>query len=270
MAGVNGSLGGSTSHSGATSQSYVSPLQRKKLNDLYNRAENLSQVPLEFYPGQTVAPFDPATIEAQRMVESRALAGSPLVNAAQAQNLSAIQGNYLSPDANPYLRSTYDAAARAVGENFNRIVLPGIESRFALAGQSGSSQLLGARRGAADALGASLGDLATNIYGGAYESERARQEAASRFAPELAAEDYRNLDALSSVGAQREQQQQRLIDELIARFDFGQNEPNLRLSRFASLLGQPTVLNRSVSDSSSYGFDTSFGAQFGNLFGGGG
>ena len=83
--------------------------------------------------------------------------------------------------------------------------------------------------------------LATDIYGGAYESERGRQEAASRFAPDLAAEDYRDIDALSAVGSQREQQQQRLIDDLIARFEFGRDEPNIRLSRYASLLGNPVT-----------------------------
>lgn len=268
MAGVSGSLGGSQSGSDSTSQSYISPYQRRKLRGLYDRAETLSNTPLEFYPGQTVADFDPATVDAQRLAEQRATAGSPLLAAAQEQNLASVRGDYLSPESNPHLRSSYDAAARAVGENFNRIALPGIESRFARAGQSQSGQLLGARQGATEALGRSLSDLATDIYGGAYESERGRQEAASRFAPDLAAEDYRDIDALSAVGTQREQQQQRLIDELIARFDFAQNEPNLRLSRYASLLGQPVVLNRSTSDAYSRGFDTSFGAQFGNLFGG--
>jgi len=249
-------MGGASGGSSSSQQSTGVPgFQKKYLKELYSRGQQVSLQPLEYYPGQSVADFDPLTLQAQQLTADRALAGSPLLAAAQEQNLASVRGDYLSPESNPYLRSTYDQAAQAVGENFNRIALPGIESRFARAGQLGSSQLLGARQIATESLGRSLGELATNIYGGAYDAERGRQESAARFAPELAAEDYRNLDALSSVGAQREQQQQRLIDDLIARFEFGQQEPYNRLARFSQLLGNPITVGSGGSSGNNFGFN---------------
>lgn len=249
--------GASGSRQDSSSSTNVPRWQRRHLQDLYGRAQGVSQVPLEYYPGETVAGFDPATLEAQDMALSRAREGNPALNAAQDYTTASIQGQYLDPNSNPYLRQTYDQAAEAVGDQFNRITLPGIESRFARAGQSNSGQLLGARRIATEALGDTLGGLATSIYGGAYDAERGRQDAASRFAPTLAAEDYRNIDAIGGVGAQREDQQQRLLDDLIARFDFAQNEPGLRLSRYAQLLGNPITLSQSSSRGRQFGFNIS-------------
>ena len=77
------------------------------------------------------------------------------------QNLQdTIAGHYLDPASNPYLNQTYDAAARQI--------TPRVNSLFEASGRYGS----GAHQGV---LGQNLSDLATNIYGGNYNSERARQ-----------------------------------------------------------------------------------------------
>ncbi len=77
------------------------------------------------------------------------------------QNLQdTIAGRYLDPASNPYLSQTYDAAARQI--------TPRINSLFEASGRYGS----GAQQGV---LGQNLSDLATNIYGGNYNAERARQ-----------------------------------------------------------------------------------------------
>jgi membrane carboxypeptidase/penicillin-binding protein len=49
-----------------------------------------------------------------------------------------------------------------------------------------------------------LNDLATGIYGGAYDSERNRMQQAMQMAPGLANQDYVDLGQLSAVGSQRE------------------------------------------------------------------
>lgn len=248
------------SKSSSDSSQRVPTFQRKYLKDLYARAQGeIAQTPGQYYPGQTVAAQDPATLQANELMLARGLSGSPLVDAAQAQTQDVISGRYLDPASNPYLRGTYDQAAQAVTENYRNALVPATTSRFARAGQIGSAGYAGARNYQDLALSRSLADLGTSIYGGAYADERGRQEAASRAAPGLAEADYRDIGAVGTVGASREAQQQRLIDDLVARFDFAQNEPAQRLSRYASLLGNPITLSQSRSNAGSWGvgFDIS-------------
>lgn len=81
------------------------------------------------------------------------------------QNLQdTIAGRYLDPASNPWLSSTYDAAARQV--------TPRVNSLFEAGGRYGS----GANQGV---LGQNLSDLASNIYGTNYQNERTRQLAAA-------------------------------------------------------------------------------------------
>lgn len=261
-----GSVGVSSSHQGSNSQQKVPAFQKKYLTDLYARAQSeVASQPQQYYPGQTVAAQDPATLQANQLMLARGAAGSPLVDAAQSQTQDVIQGRYLDPASNPYLRGTYDQAAQAVTENYRNAVLPELTSRFARAGQIDSAGYAGGRNYSDLALSRSLADLGTSIYGGAYNTERGRQDAASLAAPGLAETDYRDIGAIGAVGASREDQQQRLIDDLIARFDFAQNEPAQRLSRYASLLGNPITLESSRSRASSGGLNLGVGGTFPGL-----
>jgi hypothetical protein len=240
------------------SKSYVNPAQQKYLKDLYGQAQSqVANQPTQYYPGQTVADQDPATLAYQQNALQYASQGNANLNQAGQYNSDVLSGQYLDPSSNPYLRSTFDTASRAVTDNYRDAVLPALQSRFALAGQGASGNFAGAYGRANQALGTSLSDLGSSIYGGNYQAERGRQESARSFAPTLAADQMDRLGLQQGVGQQRQQYQQSLIDDLIARFDFKQNEPAQRLSRYATLLGSPTVLNNSSSKAWNANFDIS-------------
>lgn len=76
---------------------------------------------------------------------------------------------------NPFLDRMFDSAASRVTEKFNDEVLPGIGSQFTGAGGSGSRIQGELATDAAGELSQTLGQMAGNIYGSAYESERDRQ-----------------------------------------------------------------------------------------------
>ncbi len=76
---------------------------------------------------------------------------------------------------NPFLDQMFDNAASRVTEKFNDEVLPGISSQFANAGGTGSGIRGEITTDAAGELSQTLGQMAGNIYGSAYESERDRQ-----------------------------------------------------------------------------------------------
>ncbi len=242
---MGGAGGGQSSSKSSTS---VPKFQRKYLTDLYQRGQDeVANQPLEFYGGPTVASQDPATLDYYGRALDYSQNGNAALNQAGAYNSDVLSGKYLAPESNPYLRGTYDEAARAVTDNYQNAVLPAITSRFARSGNSLSGQFLGAGNRATQALGNSLGDLATNIYGGAYDAERGRQDSARGFSATLADDQANRIGLQGQVGEQKQAYAQSLIDELIARFDFAQNEPAQRLSRYAGLLGNPITLSNSSS-----------------------
>ncbi len=241
-----------SSRSSNQSQQAIDPVQAPFLERLYGRAETDSQREREFFPDSTVVPQDEATLSFYDQALQRAGTGSGAVSAAEGVNRRELSGEFLDPASNPYLEDTFNTAADAVTERYNRTVIPGIESRFAGAGQSRSGQLGGARRIANEGLGDSLSDLATNIYGGNFQRERDRMGQAQDRSFDFAADDFRDIDVFGTIGASREEFGDRTLDDLIARFEFDQDEEQIRLQELANLLGQPTVLGSSRGSSSSF------------------
>jgi hypothetical protein len=136
--------------------------------------------------GTPVVPFSNETEMALQRTAGRAQAGSPGVQAAQNVNQQTINGSFLG--SNPYLDQTFNRAALATQNQ--------LASQFAGSGRNvEASEGLRAQQ---------LNDLATGIYGGAYDSERNRQQQAIGMASGLANQDYVDLGQLASVGAQRE------------------------------------------------------------------
>lgn len=189
--------------------------------DILERAKELSTTPLGYYPGETVAGFTPEQIKAQELIAQRALAGSPLVRTAQGGIQETMEGKYLTPESNPYL-SAY------VQRGFEE-TLPQMDTSAIQAGRYGSGAW-GEMRGRA------MADIASNIYGAAYEAERGRQMEAYRLAPELSLMDYADLEKLAGVGSQKQELEQKKIDEAIKKWEFEQMEPWQRLYLYGGFL----------------------------------
>lgn len=196
---------------------------------------NLSQQPFNPYPFETVAPFTQDQNAAMDMVRQRSLAGSPVVNAAQQQTLNTINGDYLNPSTNPYLQQTFDQAANRVTDAFSRGTAAQTDARFARAGAFGGSawnEMQGANQ---QALGDSLAGMAANIFGNNYAQERNRQQQASQFAPNLAAQDYRDAEALLNVGGMQQGQGQAYLTDDMNRFQQAQQYPYQQFQTFGQL-----------------------------------
>lgn len=174
-----------------------------------------------YYPGQTVAPFSPETNAALDAQTSRALAGSPLMTAAQQQLADTMSGKYLDVNTNPYLMPLAD--------QIRAEVQPGIEARFAGSGRLNSGL-------ASRAVGQGVTDaLATQAMNN-YNAERGRQIQGMLFAPSLANADYNDISKLADVGAQREGMNQALINSDIAKYNYEANLPNNWLAQFMNLV----------------------------------
>jgi hypothetical protein len=102
---------------------------------------------------------------------------------------------------NPYLDATYQQAAH----NFTQAAVPALTSQFANAGRTGSNSYASAL---GSQLNQGLGNLATNIYGGGYATDRANQMSALGMQGQLGQQNVGNM--LSGAGLYNQGQQQQL------------------------------------------------------------
>lgn len=142
--------------------------------------------------------------------------------------------------SNPMLDQTFDAAAEGVTRNFQRVTQPGIESAFARAGR-GSSASSGRAVGVAQGeLADSLGDLASQFYYTDYERRMGDRFRGAALLGEADRLDAGKIGVLGAAGAQEDAYSQQRLDEMIARFNFGQQEPQQRLDQFGQRVGAIT------------------------------
>jgi hypothetical protein len=186
-----------------------------------SESKRLYGQPLQYYPGETIAGFTPTQLQAQGLLKARSLSGSPVTAAAQGELAKTLSGGYLSPESNPYLSAYVQKGLEDV--------LPAMDTAAVAAGRYGSGAW-GQMRGRA------AGEVASNIYGQAYEAERNRQTGALQMAPSIAEMDVADLLRLGAVGSEEQAMEQAKIDEAINRWEFGQMEPWQRLANFVNLV----------------------------------
>lgn len=197
-----------------------------------------------YYPGQTVVGFSPETEQGLQSQTQRATTGSPVNQAASqftADRLTQPITSQFGGASNPHLDATFNRAADAVQNRLG--------TQYASAGRN-----LGAMR---NPQSQELNDLATQVYGGAYESERNRmasdigqqrqqQTAALGMAPGIANQDYADIDRLLQTGAQREDLTGRQYEDAAARYDYQRDAPGIAIDQYiARLQGQPGSTVRS-------------------------
>jgi len=186
----------------------------------------------DYYPNSTVAPMSPWTQQALAMQAQRGLEGSPLTQAAQTELTRTMQGAYLHPDSNPYLGGTIDAATRPITENFRDVVMPGIDSAFSSAGRYGSGAQTDAYRDASDTMARAVGEAGSRLAYQNYGDERNRQQQGMMWAPELARQDYIDINQVGTSGSAVDAFNQAQIGADVERFNYGQDADWQRTMQF--------------------------------------
>ena len=183
-----------------------------------------------FFPGQTYVSPSEQTQQALQMAQQRAMAGSPLTGAAQAETLATIQGR----GVNPFLAGALEQTNRLAGEDYLRNMqkLQSGASSMGRYGSGAQNQLTGQ---AQDVYARALAEQGGQLAYQSAEAERARQMAAVGAAPQMAQADYADIQRLLSVGGAREAQSAAQLQDAMNRFNFQQNLPQAKLSQFANL-----------------------------------
>jgi hypothetical protein len=207
--------GGSSRNQTTTTTTEPPAYLRPYLEQGMNEARSLySQGASQYYPGDTVVGFSPETLDALQMQTDRARAGSPVLGAARDYATRTLAGGgaptfgggsnpYASPvatgngsnpyatsvysggPANPYATNNYTEAQNDYGAARN----PALDAMFNKAADATQTRLSSDFAGSGRNIAASrparaeeLENLATTIYGGAYENERNRGLEASQAA----------------------------------------------------------------------------------------
>lgn len=219
-----------------TNQTILSPEQKQILQMIMPIARQTLANPPRYYPGKTVAPFDPLQIESQKQAVATARQGAlPNLVSSAGNALQFSLGDVLLPSSNPALQSTIDAATRPITRNFQQIVLPGINAEATLANQFGSS-----RHGVAQGIASQdylrqIGDTSAQIATEGYNQGLQAMGRGLALAPQIGQMQLLPAQVLEAVGAQQQTQAQALIDDAVSRFMYNEMAPFLTAQDVAAL-----------------------------------
>lgn len=205
--------------------------QQPYLTAGFERSKGFLDQPNQFYPNSTVVPFSGQTEQALQQTENRALTGSPLQQSAGSMLQDTVGGGYLGV-GNPYLQNAFNAAARPITQQYQNVVLPGVNSSFSKGGRYASNAHQNSLGLANEGLARSLSDMGGAMAFKNYEGERQNQLQAGLAAPQFAASDYADIGQLANVGQTREAQAKSTLQEDINRFMFAQQAPKDSLAQY--------------------------------------
>lgn len=235
--------GGGSSNQTLTQQapSWQLPYQQYGMNQAQAQYGNVNS------PTQLVAPFSPQQNQAISGMTDLAT-NNPTARAANNWVTNTLNG---SPAENPYLNSMFNQAADATQ--------PRLASEFAGAGRN----VVGSMPLRSD----ELNNLATSLYGGAYNTGVQQQETAAGLAPSAINASTGLQQDLFNTGQQVQNQAQQYIQA-------PQNFLNQYLSRVNGNLGttqtQPMYFNQGLMGLGGASLGSSLGQTVGNYFGGNG
>lgn len=174
---------------------------------------------------------------------------------AQGAGFDTLRG-MMSPQENPYLQQMFGAGTRALTDTFNNQILPGISGGAEMGGGLG-----GSRQGIAEGLAAqgaqqALGDYGANFFGGQYAGDMNRALTAAGV---YNTGQQAGINTNMMLGQGVDQTGLNALGQGMNAMNLGFTGPNLYnqlygmqwqpYANFANIMGQPTVLGSTKSDS---------------------
>lgn len=210
------------------------PAELKPLASAYtSKAINLGNSSYTPYTGDRYADLNSTQNQALDMMANRAVNGSQTMDIAE----KALQGQLAGGQTNPYLDSLVSKAQKSVADSFNTTVKPQTESAMVRSGSFGNAGLDEMLANQQKAAASQMSDIATSMYGAAYDSDRARQAAALQLAPTYGNQAYTDAEQLLKSGTARQDAAQQDKDFQYAQFQDEQNLPYKQLSAMSGVFG---------------------------------
>jgi len=211
------SLGGGSGGGTTRTVQQLTPEQQAILNPITPILTKFGQTPLQQFPFSTIPGFNPFETAGQQAAAATAAGVTPSIgNALNFQNF--LFGPALSPEANPGLQGSIDAAIRPLTETFTQKVLPNIRLSEGLAGQAGGSRGRVLEGLATRDLLRQVGDTSANLVNANFQNALQQATRGLAFAPSVLQSSLLPTQLLSSVGQQARQLQTQQLLELAQRF----------------------------------------------------
>jgi len=213
------------------------PAQQEQLKFGFDQARERFAAPgPEFFPRATFIRPNQLETQAQNQALANARYTMPGLIGSTNQALQFGLGPVLSPESNPYLAQTAEAAMRPVEESLMERILPSIRSGAMQAGQlGGDRQGIVENQAIRDAV-REMSDRTAGIYSTAYGQGLDAQGRALALAPQTIPLNLAPSAIQADVGAQRRSVDQAALDEEMARWNFEQQLPEAKLDKFMGLI----------------------------------
>jgi hypothetical protein len=242
--------GGGGGGGSSTSQTGIDPILKPYVSYGLQEAKNLYQGSSpQYYAGQTYVSPSANTTQALTAAGNRAIAGNPLLPAAQQQQQDVISGQYLQN--NPYFNQALAGASQGATQTYMDAI-KAAQGGASMAGRYGSGVSADLQNRAANTLSNTLANKYGDLAYQNYAAERGRQEAAVAGAPALANADYTDINQLLKTGQAQEDYANTALQADINRFNYEQNLPTAKLNQYAQYLsGTPQGSTTTSTQSSS-------------------
>ncbi|MCW5668136.1 MAG: hypothetical protein KIT86_00655 [Hydrogenophaga sp.] len=203
------------------------PEELKPLASAYaSKAINMSNQGFTPYTGERFAELNPTQMQGIDAITQRATQGSQTINNAEAALNQNIQGG----QTNPYLDQMVGKAQDSVRSQFNTGAVN--------SGSFGNS-------GLQEQFQKGLGDVATSMYGQAYDQDKQRQMQSIGMAQQFGNQAYQDAGQLLNAGQIQQDQAQQQKDFGYQQFQEQQNLPYKQLAAmsgaFSGAPGQSTT-----------------------------
>lgn len=220
---------------GSSTTTPTIPAELSGLASTYNNLGiNYANTPFQAYQGQRYADLNGTQQQGIGMVQDRALNGSQTMGNAEGALNQFIQGG----QTNPYLDQMVNKAQSSVVSNFNNMVKPQLETAGVQSGSFGNSGLDQRMALQQKAAGQQMSDIATQMYGQAYNTDQANRMQAIGMAPTFGNAAYNDAAQLLNVGGIQQNADQQNKDFAYNQFQQQQDYPIKQMGAISGVLGQ--------------------------------
>ncbi|KMJ53790.1 hypothetical protein ACG97_05970 [Vogesella sp. EB] len=248
----------------------AAPTDIKNLpNALMQQGWNMASQPYQQYGGDRLANFSGEQNKAMDMITNRATNGDPTMQAGAGMVQNTLNGQYMSPDSNPWLKGTYDAMAGRMSDAYARGTGAQTMAQFNNAGAYGGSAMQEVQQANNTAFADSLGQLANQVYGDNYQQERGRQLQAGLMAPTYGNQAYTDAAALQGVGAAKQAQDQSKLDMNYSDWQNAKNWGYTGYDMLSGMLGSSSNAQQLAQNADQFNRQNSGGSNAANWIGGG-
>lgn len=220
---------------GSSTTTPTIPPELRGLASAYNNLGiNYANTPFQAYTGQRYEDLNANQNAGINMIANRAQNGSQTMNNAEGALNQFIQGG----NTNPYLDQMVNKAQSSVAQNFNTMVKPQLETAGVQSGSFGNSGLEQRMALNQKAAAQQMSDIATQMYGNAYNTDQANRMSAIGMAPTFGNAAYNDASQLLNAGGIQQNQAQQNRDFAYNQFQQQQDYPIKQMGAISGVLGQ--------------------------------